>query len=222
MVFDLIPIRPNPREHYQKQVKKLCNLLMGKDGSVYRVHVLATLLTIPGITFHRKGLSKFHEHPQAKRFLRLNRLDTRALDIVAELDNIYSQDPGEIDNLRGAVLEVFSYFLCRKTYPRSDIEVTVKINRWISGSIDTAGCSDEKGHCLQCKCSLDNLGSILTQKSDFDKIDRLSRGKAKCFFVTYVDRKVFHIRLKNKGLDPSSYYIWDRGDLFVLENRLAS
>ena len=141
---------------------------------------------------------------------------------MTELDKIYAQDPGEIDNLRGAVLEVFSYFLCRKTYTKCDIEVKVKVKQWTSESIDTAGCNDDKGHCLQCKCSLDKLDSILTQKTDFDRITRLSRGKVKCFFITCVNKEVLRLLLRNKGVDHSSYYIWDRGDLFVLEDRLAS
>jgi len=221
MVFDLIPIRPNPREQYQNQVEALCQLLKDEKGSIYRVPVFTSLLTIPGSSFKRRGYKRFRDHPQAKRFLRLYRLDTMAQTIMSELDKIYDKDPNEIDHLRGAVAEVFSYFICRKTYPKTDIEVQVKIGSWVSGSIDTAGCSNERGHCIQSKCSLEAWKSIINQKRDFDQIETLTKGKAEGVFVTFVDRGAFFTRLRNAGLNPDEFSVWDRADLFVLEKRLV-
>ncbi len=221
MVFDLVPIRPNPREAYQRRVERLCNLLKDEEGSSYRVPDFQ-LLTIPGTLFCRKGFTKFRQHPQAKLFLNQHSAHVRALEILNELDAIYAGDSSEIDHLRGAVGEVFSYFICRKIYPRADIEVQVRIGVWTSGSIDAAGCSQERGHCLQSKCSLDDWDSIRRQKDDLSQIETLSGGKAEGFFITYIHRDAFYLRLTNAGLDPSEYKVLDSTDLLLLEDRLAS
>lgn len=221
MVFDIIPILPNPRDKYQKQVKNLCKLLFDKDGEYYRAPVFR-LLSLDGKKFQRSGHRKFSEFKRAKLFLRDHFADTKALNIMTELDKIYVGDPGEIDNVRGAVGEVFAYYVCRKLYRKVGIEVKVIVGTWTSGSIDTAGCSHEKGHCLQSKCSLQDLPSIIEQKRDLDKIERLTKRKAQGAFFTYVNREAFYMLLRNIGVDPTKYTVLDRRDLLVLEERLRS
>lgn len=220
MLFDLISVCPNDREPYQKRVEKLCNLLKDSKGSVFRVPVFI-LLTISGISFSNQSFTKFRDHPQAKWFMKLHRLDPMAHAIIDELDNIYAETPNEIDNLRGAVGEVFSYFICRKVFVRAGIEVNVKIANWTSRQIDAAGCSDEMGYCLQSKCSPKNLRSIVIQKRDLDKIEQLTSGRGKGAFITFVDRRQFQARLNSVGIDPSKYRVFDRVDLAVLEQRLS-
>jgi len=221
MVFDLIPVRPNPREDYQKRVEKLCNLLKDEDGSTYRVDVF-TLLTISGTTFSKKPFIKFRKHPQAEWFLSVYHSDVRALEIMDELDKIYGADPGEIDHLRGAVGEVFSFFICRKVYPKAGMEVKIRIGTWTSGLIDAAGCSQKRGHCLQSKASLRYWNSIFSQKKDLDRIEKLTAGKAQGAFITYENREVFYRRLRNAGFNPSEYKVLDRWDLSALEKRLVA
>lgn len=221
MLFNLVRVRPNDREKYQKRVEKLCTLLKDETGSVYRLPVFI-LLTIHGRLFKRTTCKYFHDHPQARLFMKLHPADIRVKDIMAELDDIYTQDADEIDNLRAAVGEVFSYFICRKIYPRADIEVQVEIDKWISHPIDSVGCSDEVGSCLQAKCSPKNLQSIVSQKRELDKIEQLTVGKGKGAFITFVDRKEFNTRLDGAGIKSSGYRIYDRTDLAALEQRLAS
>jgi hypothetical protein len=221
MVFEIIPTRPNPRDKYQKQVKNLCKLLFDEDGEYYRVPVFL-LLAVDGRHFQKAGHQKFRELRRAKLFLRNNPGDRKAINIMSELDKIYVGDPGEIDNMRGAVGEVFAYYVCRRVYPRADIEVQVKVGTWTSGSIDTAGCSHEKGHCLQSKCSLQNLQSIIGQRSDLDEIERRTKGKAQGAFLTFVGRETFYMLLRHIKEDPTKYTVFDRRDLLVLEERLKS
>lgn len=120
--------------------------------------------------------------------------------------------------------EVFSFFICRKQYKNADIEVKVEIDSWQSKSIDTAGCSKKKGHCLQSKCSMimKDLASIVRQKNDFDKIEVLTSGKAQGFFITYGRQEAFFQALNAFGVSPTGYNLFDRSDLLVLEQRLAS
>jgi hypothetical protein len=138
-----------------------------------------------------------------------------------ELDQLYGAPLTEVDHLRGAVGEVFSYFICRKVYNNADIEVRVKIGAWISDSVDTAGCNQRKGHCLQSKHSMTDLRSIIHQKRDLDRIEHLTKQKAQGYFITYMNRKAFFESLHAVGLDPSGYKVFDRADLFVLERRLV-
>jgi hypothetical protein len=221
LVFEIIPIRPNPRDKYQKQVKNLCKLLFDEDGEYYRAPVFR-LLSLDGKKFQRAGHQKFSDLRRAKLFLRDHSADTKALDIMTELDKIYGGEPGEIDNMRGAVGEVFAYYVCRKLYQKVDIEVKVTVGTWTSGSVDTAGCGHEKGHCLQSKCSLQDLPSIIGQKRDLDEIERLTKGKAQGAFLTYMSRGGFYMRLRNIGVNPSEYTVFDRADLLLLEERLGS
>jgi len=92
---------------------------------------------------------------------------------------------------------------------------------WLSNSIDVAGCSEEKGHCIQSKCTMSGIESIKKQKGELDKIEELTAGRAKGVFITFVDRGAFLQSLKIRGIDSSSYKILDRADLFVLEDRLS-
>jgi hypothetical protein len=222
-VFEITPILPNPREKYQKQVESLCKLLIDEDGKYYRVPVFL-LLTTTRKRFQRMRARRFSQCHSAKVFLRDHPADIRALNIIRELDKVYGSDPDEIDNVRGAVGEVFAYYVCRKLYRKVGIEVKVTVGTWTSGSIDTAGCSHEKGHCLQSKCSLgeQGLSSIIGQKRDLDKIERLTKGKAQGAFFTYAKREAFYMLLRNIRVDPSKYTVFDRGDLLVLEERLKS
>jgi len=219
MVFQIIPIRPNPRGKYQKQVENLCKLLRDGVGTYYRASVFS-LLTLRGANFIRSGRHRFSELHRARLFLRDHPADERAINIVNELDKIYASNPAEIDNLRGAVGEVFAYFICRKIYPKADIEVQVRIGDWTSRSIDTAGCSHKKGHCLQSKFTLQDLNSIIQQKLDFDEIEKLTKNKAQGAFVTYVDRRAFYLLLRSNGINPSEYRVFDRVDLNRLETCL--
>ena len=221
MIFQIIPILPNPREKYQKQVEDLCKLLIDEDGKYYRVPVFL-LLSVSGKHFQRTGLREFREYRKAKLFLRDHPADVRALNIMSELDRIYGVDPDKIDHLRGAVGEVFAYYVCRKIYPRADIEVRVEVGKWVSGSIDTAGCSHEKGHCLQSKYSAQDWRSIIEQKRDLDEIERLTKGKAQGAFITYMERGAFDIVLRARGVDTSKYRVFDRSDMLVLEECLSS
>ena len=221
MVFNIVRVRPNDRTKYQKRVDKLCTLLKDDTGRPYRLHVFI-LLTISGELFKRTLSNNFRDHPQARLFIKLYPASIRVRDIMVELDNIYAGDADDIDNLRGAVGEVFAYFICRKLYPRSDIEVKVEIGKWISGQIDTAGCNDQAGYCLQAKCSPKNLQSVVNQKRELAKIERLTIGKGKGAFITFVDRKEFNARLDSAGIKSSDYRIFDRTDLAALEQRLAS
>lgn len=222
MVMRILAIRPNPRELYQKQVASLCNLLKDKEGRDYRVSVFR-LLTISAKNFVNSGCSRFRQHPRARHFLHEYPADTRALEIMDEIDTLYSAPLNKIDQLRGAVGEVFSYFICRKLYNNADIEVKVEIDAWLSKSIDTAGCTHKRGHCLQSKYSMSDLRSVVEQKSDFDAIEQLTSGKAQCFFITYVNRAAFLQSLNIAGIDPTEYTdkVFDRSDLLVLEERLT-
>lgn len=220
MVLQILPIRPNSREPYQNQVINLCNLLKDEDGRVYRIGVFR-LLTISARAFGKSGWSRFRQHPHAKYFLREHPADIRALQIMDELDKLYSAPTNKIDHLRGAVGEIFSYFICRKIYNNANIEIQVKINTWLSKSIDTAGCTQKKGHCLQSKYTMSDLGSILEQKSDFDMIEQLTAYKAQGIFITYVDRAAFFQSLSIADIDSVGYKVFDRSDLLVLEERLA-
>lgn len=217
------PIRPNPRRLYQNKVENLCKLLKDEEGKEYRVSVFR-LLGISANTFSKSRLTHFRQHREARLFLREHQLDIRALQIMDELDRLYSSPINDVDNLRGAVGEVFSFFICRKQYNNADIEVQVEIDSWQSKSIDTAGCSKKKGHCLQSKYSMTmkNLASIVNQKSDFDKIEELTSGKAQGFFITYGRQEVFFQSLNAFRVNPTGYKVFDRSDLLVLEQRLAS
>jgi hypothetical protein len=224
MVFVIHPIEPNPREHYQGQVDDLCKLLTDNKGKEYRYHVF-TLLCITGSvarkSFERQGQEKFRDLIQLRSFKRFYEIDVRALQILRELDNIYSSPVSDIDHLRGAVGEVFAYYICRKIYPNAAIEIQVEINSWTSGSIDTGGCNNEKGHCIQSKCG-GILRDIAGQKLDLDKIQELTDEKAQGFFITFTSRRAFDNLLASKGLDPQTYKVLDRSDLVQIENILAS
>lgn len=220
-VFQIIPILPNPREKYQRQVENLCKLLIDEDGKYYRVPVFL-LLSLSGKSFQRAGHRKLRESRKARLFLRDRPADMRARNIMDELDKIYGEDPDEIDNMRGAVGEVFAYYVCRKMYQRAGIEVKVRVDTWTSGSIDAAGCSHERGHCLQSKYSLQDWRSIIKQKRDLDQIERLTKGKAQGAFITYVERRAFDRVLRARGIDTSKYRVFDRSDMLVLEGCLSS
>jgi hypothetical protein len=223
LVFHIIPLRPNPREKYQRQVKKLCKLLSDKEGTQYRFQIFG-LLNITGNqatkNFNR-GYSLFRDLPEVKRFSKYYFADLRVIAIMDELDKIYAAPSSEIDHLRGAIGEVFSYYICCKVYSKADIEVQVRIGSWTSESIDTAGCNEGRGHCIQSKCG-GQLGDIDKQKQDLDKIEKLTRGIAKGLFVTFGTRQTFHNRLRFKGIDTQGYRILDRSDLGVLESILKS
>lgn len=224
MVFRIIPVRPNRREVYQQQVLQLCHLLKDDEGRRYRFHVFR-LLGIPAVAMKGlriRGLGKFREHPQAKLFLRYYPADLKALEIMSELDGIYGAPVGQIDHLRGAVGEVFSYLVCRATYRAADIEVQVQIGAWTSGSIDTAGCSHRRGHCLQSKSSSRDIRSIVSQKRDLDAIEQLTGGKANGTFVTFEDRQAFYMSLRTRGIDASTYKVLDRSDMVAMEERLQT
>ena len=221
MVFEIIPICPNPRDKYQEQVENLCKLLIDEDGKYYRVSVFL-LLSLSGKSFQRAGHRKFRESRKARLFLHDHPADIRALNIVSELDKIYGVDPDEIDNIRGAVGEVFAYYVCRKIHQKSGIEVKVTVGTWISGSIDAAGCSHERGHCLQSKYSLHEWRSIIEQKRDLGEIERRTKGKAQGAFITYVERGAFDRVLGARGTDTSKYRVFDRSDMLVLEECLSS
>jgi hypothetical protein len=195
--------------------------LKDDEGRAYRVWVFR-LLAITGRLYSRTGHRQFRLHREAQLFLREHPADTKALSIMDELDQIYSMPRAEIDELRGAVVEVFSYMVCRKFYNNAGIEVKVIIKTWESDSIDTAGCNTGKGHCLQSKSSMANLRSIIHQKSDFNQIEKLTNGRAQGFFVTPVDRGAFFQSLNAHGLNPAEYEgrVFDRRDLFVLEERI--
>lgn len=219
----ILPIRPNPRRSYQNKVEDLCKLLKDEEGKEYRVSVFR-LLGISANTFTKLHLTHFRQCREARLFLREYPADPRALQIMDELDRLYSSPINDVDNLRGAVGEVFSFFICSKQYQNAEIEVQVEIDTWQSGSIDTAGCSKKKGHCLQSKYSMTmkDLASIVSQQSDFDKIEELTSGKAQGFFITYGHKEVFFQSLNAFGMSPTGYKVFDRSDLSVLERRLAS
>lgn len=219
--MQIVPLRPNPRQRYQDSVNRLCSLLRDGEGAAYRVDVFR-LLAIKGHQHSRSGITQFRRRREARLFLRDHPADTRALSIMDELDRIYAASPDEIDELRGAVVEVFTFMVCRKFYSNADIEVKVSIGSWDSGSIDTAGCDDGKGHCFQGKVTLASFASVIHQKSDLDEINQRTKGTAKGFFVTTVHRDAFLQTINARGLDPSQYagVIYDRADLLVLENRI--
>lgn len=98
--------------------------------------------------------------------------------------------------------------------------MTVKIESWESGSIDTAGCSNRKGHCIQSKSSPRDIGSIMRQKGDFDIIFTRTGGKAKGAFVTYSEKGNFEQFLNVNGIDPNECTVYGRTDLVNLEDRL--
>jgi hypothetical protein len=225
VLFQIIPIRPNPRQNYQDKVKTLCILLLGDDSKKFRYGVFR-LLGIPATlatkTLQKNGSAKFREHPQAKLFLHDHPADVTAIKIMNELDKIYGAPMNEIDHLRGAVGEVFSYLICKKVYANVDIEIQVQIDAWKSESIGVAGCHRRRGHCLQSKCSSADFSSIVRQHSDFEKIENLTKDKAECRFVTYTDQRAFHQVLQNRGIDPKSYKVFGRTDLVDLEQYLAS
>jgi len=224
MVFDIIPVRPNGREQYQNRVSALCALLIDDTGKRYRTRVFR-LLTLSGNQASRLLKSTanmvFRDHPYARSFLRDYPADVRAQEIMSELDSLYSGPEDEIDHLRGAVGEVFSYLLCQKVHLRADIEVKVRINAWTSDSIDAAGCSRRRGHCFQSKCSGHDPASIAQQKADLDAIEQLTAGKAEGFFVTFVDLRGFFGSLRSSGIDPTGYKVLDRTELAAAERRLT-
>lgn len=227
MVFQIIPIRPNPRKQYHDQVEELCRLLKDSDGMRYRRGIFLLLgISAKQVlkTFQRTGTSKFRETTQAKLFLRNHPADIKALEIMDELDTIYAAPPDKIDNLRGAVAEVFSFFICRKVYVEANIEVQVQIDTWTSNSIDVAGCNYKGGHCLQSKCSASAPGavdSILIQKCDLDQIEELTAGKAVGAYITFVEQDGFFAHLRSKGINTDTYTVFGRTDLAVLEQRLS-
>ena len=226
MVFQIIPIRPNPRKRYHDQVEDLCILLKDRDGMRYRrgVFLLLGISAKQALkTFQKRGARKFREHPEAKQFLRRNPADLKAQEIMNALDIIYGADPNEIDHLRGAVGEVFSYFILRKIYSKTDIEVQIQIDTWTSNSIDVAGCDNKRGHCLQSKCSPyapDAIDSILEQKEDLDKIEKLTSGKAEGAFITFEEQDGFCARLRSKAINTDTYKVFGRTELAALEQLL--
>ena len=224
MVFIIHPITPNPREHYQGQVKDLCKLLIGKQGEEYR-HEIFRLLCITGSiaikSFSRQGHTKFRDLQQLRSFKRFYAADLTAAQILQQLDGIYANTSSDIDNLRGAIGEVFAYYICRRIHPNSGIEIRVQIDSWMSGSIDAGGCSDKRGHCIQSKCG-GRVGDIGSQKLDLDKIQELTSEKAEGFFITFTTRQAFDNLLASRGLDPQTYKVLDRSDLVRLEKILVS
>jgi hypothetical protein len=224
MVFIIHPIRPNPRKHYQGQVEDLCKLLADKQGKEYRYYVFRLLCMTGSMatkSFHREGHTTFRNLWQLRDFKKFYPADLRAEQILRQLDGIYANPADDIDQLRGAIGEVFAYFVCKKIHPNSDIEIKVQINSWISGSIDTGGCNDNRGHCIQSKCG-GRVGDIVSQKQNLDKIQELTSGKAEGFFITFTSRRAFDNLLASKGLDSQTYKVLDRSDLVQLEEILAS
>lgn len=224
MVFVIRPIVPNPRQHYQGQIEGLCKLLTDNKGKEYRYHVFELLCITGSIarkSLDKQGQEKFRDLIQLRSFRKFHAVDVRGLQILQELDNIYASPISDIDHLRGAVGEVFAYYICRKIYPNSAIEIQVEVNSWTSGSIDAGGCNNKRGHCIQSKCG-GKLGDIAGQKLDLDKIQELTAEKAQGFFITLTSRKAFNNLLASNGLDPQTYKVLDRTDLVQLENILAS
>lgn len=221
MLFNIISISPNDRETYQKRVQSLCEILKNKDGQIYRNQVFM-LLTISGQAFSAGRYKKFSEHPRARLFMKQFPIDLTAIAIMGHLDDIYSEDTNTIDNLRGAVGEVFSYLICQKLYKKSAIEAMVEIRKWQSNPIDAVGCSEDSGYCLQSKCSARDLSSIKKQNDELIKIEELTSEKGKGAFISFIDRRSFRLRLTNIGEDPDEYIVFDRTDLVNLETSLAS
>lgn len=225
MVFTIRPVLPNSRERYQRQVDDLCKLLTDNKGKEYRYHVFQLLCITGGVatkSLHKYGQEKFRNLTQLRTFRKFYSTDVRALQILQELDNLYSSPSNDIDHLRGAVGEVFAYHICRKLYPNSAMEIQVEIGSWTSGSVDTAGCNNKRGHCIQSKCGGMLGDNIADQKQDLDKIQELTDEKAQGFFITFTNRKAFENLLASNGLDPETYKVLDRSDLVQIESILAS
>jgi len=221
MLFQIDPVRPNPREPFQQQVRTLCQKLKDENGRKYRASVFK-LLTITGNQFLKRGYGRFREHPESKLFLKQFGLDVRGLEIMNELDNIYNNSKEIIDDLRGAVGEVFCLFISRKKYSNAEIEICVKCDSWTSGTIDVAGCDHETGCCLQSKCSTLDVSSIVNQHNQLKRIERYTKGKAKGAFFTYLGMGKFESNLLSRGIRLSDLVVFDRTNMAVLEERLAS
>ena len=227
MLFQIIPQNPNPREKYQKTVEDLCILLANKKGQNYRTGVFV-LLTLSGNQYQRQAkkyrFSHFKDSIEARRFLKNFQADVTALKIVYELNVVYSNsDADEIDHLRGAILEVFSYLICNKLFTISDKEVQIQIGKWISStSIDSAGCSDKKGCCFQGKASSEWWHSIEEQGYDLKQIENLTSGKALGAFITFESAEVFQQHLIAKGLNQEDYRVFGRYQMAEFEKSCSA
>jgi hypothetical protein len=223
LLFQIIPQKPNPREKYQKIVENLCNLLADKKGQFYRTDVFV-LLTLTGNQYQRQArkfkLNHFKDCIEARRFLKNFRADVTALEIIRELSIIYSEsNADEINNLRGAILEVFSYLICSKLFTLADKEVQIQIGKWSSSTpIDSAGCSNKKGCCFQGKASSEQWRSIEEQGRDLKQIESLTLGKALGAFITFESSIVFQQHLAARGLNQDDYRIFGRHQMVDFEN----
>lgn len=232
-LFQIIPLKPNPREQFHKKVEDLCKLLNDDEGKNYRVSVFQILGVVSGKTFEKRktryNLNSIREYNEAKHFLKTFVADVRALEIMTELEKIYDGDVDQIDHLRGAVGEVFAYHMCRKVYQQNGIEAKVGINGWASNPIDAVGCNDKNGFCLQCKASLTGWGraqtklwiSMQKQEREMENIREKTSHRARCAFLTYLNRASFDLLVSEVGGNSEDYNIFDRSDLCVLEHRLA-
>lgn len=215
MLFEIIRQRPNPREGCQKDVEDLCRLLVDKKGQSYRNNVFG-LLILTGNRYRKQvqkySLKRLHDSIEGRQFRRCFPADAKALEILNELDAVYSGDDVDaIDDRRGAILEVFSYLMCRKIFMIADIEIKIKIEDWISTtSIDSAGCNKRKGCCFQGKATSEWWESIKEQVKDLNTIESLTGGRSICAFLTFQSIEAFHQHLIAKGLNKDDYRVFGR------------
>jgi hypothetical protein len=215
LLFTILKIK-NTRQEYQDSVENLCSLLADKKGQGYRSEVFG-LLMLTGSRYlkqiNKYGFDSLKETFEARQFKRCFPADVIALNILNELDTLYNSDNQNIiDDRRGAVLEVFSYLVCKKLFSIADKEVKIKIGDWISEkSIDSAGCSKNRGCCFQGKATSNwQAESIIAQGTELNHIANVTANKATCGFLTFQSEDAFYQVLASKGLNKNDYIVFGR------------
>lgn len=204
-------------------IKDIAEILL-EEGNVF-VKDVAIILTnsqdINQLTnISSQIIRKWRRKLEKDHYLNSEELHDMITKIYVHLSNIYN-DTDNIDNLKGAIVEVYTHKAMIKRYDGADhieVECKVKINGWRSDrSVDVGVLKQDStsGDCFECKLGLGAISDerIAAQIQNLRDIHFKSNEILKANILSFEKREAVIDKLRDKSISFPEITIYGRNEL---------